>query len=152
MKPADKKRIFRLFATSEGRETLLDLIEGGSGNGEAPAISRERAERLYSEYIELSLSEKLRQTLLPERVSDRWHRLVDDICDLKRIDMLLDQVDEKGVVSLLDMKRKIKERMAKEFAEGSQDESRQAGEGVKEDISDVAGKILPTEAPPRKMQ
>lgn len=104
-----KTHIFRLFARGMTPEQM-------AADGERSRIDTEVSEKLYAEYLALSLGEKLRVTLVPERVADRTHRLTDDIFDLARLDARLGGADEKTLVALLDMKRKIKERMAKEYA------------------------------------
>ena len=109
-----KLRIFRLFAAGKSpeqiSETLNDPAEATGRNSITPSI----VEKLFREYFSLPLNEQLRLTLMPERVANRRHRLADDLSDLGRIDALLGECDEKMLVSLLDLKRKIKERMAKE--------------------------------------
>lgn len=94
------------------QETLAAM---NPNDGHAPvSLSLKKAEQLYAEYLALPIGQKLELTLMPEHVADRTHRLIDDIADLTRLDALLSNADEKAAVALLDMKRKIKERMAKE--------------------------------------
>jgi hypothetical protein len=71
----------------------------------------QRARNQYLEYLDLPLDKKLRITLLPEAVTNSAHRLADDILDIERINALLPTADAKTLISLLDMKRKIKERI-----------------------------------------
>jgi CRISPR/Cas system CSM-associated protein Csm3 (group 7 of RAMP superfamily) len=75
-------------------------------------------------------------------VSNRLHRLMDDISDLTRIDALLAEADKKDVVSLLDLKRKIKERMAKEHAPDSEGQPEPADEEVENEIDRYYEKIF----------
>ena len=56
---------------------------------------------------------------MADSASNRLHRLIGDIADLRRIDDLLDRADERMMISLLDLKSKIKERMAKECSLGA---------------------------------
>jgi hypothetical protein len=123
----DKKHIFSLFAFGKTPDEVADILngpDGGSTDNRAGSTPDEAAapidildiEKLFEEYLAMPISEKQRQTLLTEQVSNRVHRLMDDIADLERVDALLAKADGKEIVSLLDIKRKIKERMAKEDA------------------------------------
>jgi hypothetical protein len=111
---AEKKRIFRMFASGKTPEQVVAELGLSPGGDDLMTLSR--AETLYGKYITLPIGEKLKLTLMTECVSNRVHRLMDDICDLKHVDSRLSDTNEKGLVSLLDIKRKIKDRMAKEFA------------------------------------
>jgi len=57
--------------------------------------------------------------LLHQLIINRAHRLADDIKDINRIDALLADADVKTLIALLDLKRKLKERMMKDSASSS---------------------------------
>jgi hypothetical protein len=114
MTQSQKKRIFKAFAHGMTPEHLAEE-RIGQQSADSQSLSPTLAETLYAEYLTLSIGEKLKLTTMPECVGNQTHRLIDDILDLGRIDALLDDADEKSAVALLDMKRKIKERMAKEL-------------------------------------
>ncbi len=117
MRDSERKRLFRLFAQGKTPEQVVGLFGGSASDSAHSGVNLRRAEVLLEEYLLLPMSKKLRATLMPECVSNRAHRLMDDIADLKLVDeALLKKGDEKRLASLLDTKRKIKERMAKEFA------------------------------------
>jgi hypothetical protein len=99
-----KHSIYRMFARGEDLEQVAAAME----------ISLRRIEKQYLHYIGLPLGEKLRLTLLPESVTNRLHRLADDVRDIDLIDAMLPTPDGKKLASLLDIKRKIKERMMKD--------------------------------------
>ena len=111
-----------------------------------------RAERLLEEYINLPIGEKLRLTLMAACVSNRLHRLMDDISDLRRVDDLLGGESEKTLVLLLDIKRKIKERMAKEFATGAEDKTEAVDEEIDDEIEKYYEKIFDNTAPPAQVR
>jgi hypothetical protein len=115
MQKRERREIFRLFARGYAPEAVAEMLRD-SRRGETQARPTVmRVERLFQEYLLLSLGEKLQITLRAEHVSNRTHRLIDDISDLARIDTLLAKADTKMSIPLLDLKRKIKERMATEF-------------------------------------
>jgi hypothetical protein len=111
---AEKKRVFRMFASGKTPEQVVAELGLSPGGDDLMTLSR--VETLYGKYVTLPIGEKLKLTLMTECVSNRVHRLMDDICDLNHVDSRLSGTNEKGLVSLLDIKRKIKDRMAKEFA------------------------------------
>lgn len=110
----DKRKIFRFFAQglspTQAAEYFSDLPEQDTGS----SVSNMGFEKLFEEYLILPIREKLRMTHVVDFVSNRLHRLMDDIADLEPIDILLQKADEKTAISMLDLKRKIKERMARE--------------------------------------
>ncbi len=82
-------------------------------------ISKSAIERLFLKYLDLPMRAKLRETMMVEQVANRLHRLMEDFADIMRIDELIAQTDKndvKALVSLFDIKRKMRERMAKEEA------------------------------------
>ncbi len=111
----EKRDIFRLFASGKTPRQVAELfVDSAEFNGTPKTSLQQKMDKLYEDYLSLPIAEKLRLTLMVEFVSNRLHRLIDDIFDLSRIDTLLDEADKKSLVSLLDIKRKTKERMAKE--------------------------------------
>jgi hypothetical protein len=78
-------------------------------------ISLQRARNHYLLYLDTPLDKRMRISLLPQAVAGKDHRLADDIEDIERINALLRKADEKNVAPLLEVKRKIKERMMKEL-------------------------------------
>ena len=127
----EKRHIFRLFASGKNPIQVSQISEDPHQQDLDIHIDLSRAERLYEEYLELPMGEKLRLTLAAEYVSNRSHRLLDDIRDLSRVDAVFDTADEKLLVSLLDIKRKIKERMAKEW-----DPQAETGSGLEDGVTD----------------
>jgi hypothetical protein len=99
-----KQTIYRMFARGENCERVAEAMN----------LSLHHMKNRYLQYLGLPLEKKMRLTLLPESVTNRAHRLADDIKDIERIDALLPSADQKTLVSLLDIKRKIKERMMKD--------------------------------------
>jgi hypothetical protein len=141
MSQRNKKRAFRLFANGYDPESTVKLIADSHEPDGLPDIDLALVEKLFEEYVMLPVAEKLRLTLMTTSVSNRRHRLMDDIADLERIDNMLCNADEKMAISLLDLKRKIKERMAKESAsEADQPESMKEGEDG--EIEEICAKIL----------
>jgi hypothetical protein len=114
MTQSQKKEMFRQFASGMTPEQVLEAVREKT-DGEDSCTDDEQVEQLLVEYLTLPIVRKLKLTTMPECVGNQTHRLIDDILDLGRIDALLDDADEKSAVALLDMKRKIKERMAKEL-------------------------------------
>ncbi len=108
---ATKKQVFRLFAAGASPEIAVEKFEKLRSPGRRALITQARAETLYEEYLTLPIGEKLRLTLMTENVSNRLHRLMDDIADLSLVDGLLTESDKKALALLLDIKRKIKERL-----------------------------------------
>jgi hypothetical protein len=142
MEKSAKKRIFRLFARGNTPEQVVESLNDpaavtGEGGATPPMV-----ERLFHEYLSLSLGEKLRLTLMTECVADRLHRLMDDLSDLQSVDALLSEADEKALVSLLDVKRKIKERMAKESAQGSETRRESGEDATDHEIDEYYEKIF----------
>jgi hypothetical protein len=131
-----------LFAQGNTAGQATELLNQAAGREARPRLSVARAERLLEEYLAQPIGEKLRLTLMADCVANRMHRLVDDISDLRRIDALIAGADEKTLVSLLDIKRKIKERMAKEYAPGTNDRGGCAGDEADEEIARYYEKIL----------
>jgi len=138
----EKKRVFRLFAEGKTPEQVVEESEKSSRLSPRSRITASRAERLLEEYISLPIGEKLRLTLMTECVADRLHRLMDDISDLKRVDALLAGGNQKTVASLLDIKRKIKERMTKEFASQAGAQSPVADDDIDSEIDKYYEKIF----------
>ncbi len=147
---SEKRRIFRLFAAGKTPEEVAEALDGSSGPAAGVRIDASTAERLFQQYLALPIGEKLRLTLMAECVSNRLHRLMDDISDLTRVDALLTEADEKALVSLLDIKRKIKERMAKEHAPDSEAPPEPADEEVENEIDRYYEKIF--DSPPNTEQ
>lgn len=104
LNPSLAKEMFIMFARGDSCDRVAETTQ----------LSHRRVKKRYRQYLALPLGKKLRATLLPESVANRMHRLIDDIIDIERIDALLPSADEKALVSLLDIKRKIKERMMKD--------------------------------------
>ena len=140
----ERTQVFRLFAAGRTPEQVVEEFRRPSDKN--CRITLLHAEQLYEKYIELPLGEKLRLTLMTECVSNRVHRLMDDISDLRRVDTLLSGTCEKTLVSLLDIKRKIKERMATEFAAGAQTET--DDESIDDEIDKHYEKIFGGESNP----
>ncbi len=138
----EKKRVFRLFAEGKTPEQVVEESEKSSRLSPRSRITASRAERLLEEYISLPIGEKLRLTLMTECVADRLHRLMDDISDLKRVDAFLADGNQKTVASLLDIKRKIKERMIKEFAPQAGAQSPVADDDIDSEIDKYYEKIF----------
>jgi hypothetical protein len=141
-----KKQVFRLFAAGKTPEQVRDEFKNPLDG--SSRMSLLHAEQLYEKYIALSIGEKLRLTLMTECVSNRVHRLMDDISDLTRVDTLLAATSEKTLISLLDIKRKIKERMAKEFATGAQAESESDDDSIDNEVDENYEKIFGGEGKP----
>jgi hypothetical protein len=144
----DKKQIFELFAQGFSAEDAAEILGTVSGYAGAPDALALKIRRLFEEYLMMPIWEKLSVTLMVDQVSSRQHRLMDDISDLKRIDTALDSANERMVVSLLDLKRKIRERMAREHSAG-EDKSQSIGEVSDDEIEQVwekiSARILPKE-------
>ncbi|UCD57372.1 MAG: hypothetical protein JSV16_16460 [Candidatus Hydrogenedentota bacterium] len=138
----ERKRIFRLFARGLTPEQVIETLNNSMAQTIRKPIDTSRAERLFEEYMELPIGEKLRLTLLAECVSNRPHRLMDDISDLRRIDALLGEADEKTLVSLLDLKRKIRERMAKEYTPGLESQPNPDDDEIENEIDRYYEKIF----------
>ena len=147
-----KKRIFRLFARGKTSEQVVEELGNSTDQPSKAPITMPRAERLLEEYINLPIGEKLRLTLMAECVSNRLHRLMDDISDLRRVDDLLGGESEKTLVLLLDLKRQIKERMAKEFATGAEDKTEAVDEEIDDEIEKYYEKIFDNTAPPAQVR
>lgn len=113
-----KKRAFRLFAAGNTPESVVEEFEKLRRPGKRALMTHACAEKLYEEYLALPMGEKLRLTLMTENVANRLHRLMDDISDISLVDGLLTESDKKALALLLDIKRKIKERMSGEFISG----------------------------------
>jgi len=105
-----KEEMCRRFAHGESVERVAEEMQI-----EAPQVKH-----VFLQYLALPIGEKLAMTMLPELVTNRVHRLADDIRDIQRIDALVPEADIKTLVALLDMKRKIKERMLKDSASSGQ--------------------------------
>ncbi len=138
----EKKRAFRLFAAGKTPEQVAREFEKSPEHPDGGRITLLRAERLLEEYIELPIGEKLRLTLMTECVANRLHRLMDDIYDLRRVDALLADGNEKAVATLLDIKRKIKERMTKEFASSGEAQPEIAEDEIDSEIDKYYEKIF----------
>lgn len=110
----DKKRIFRLFARGFSPEQAAGIFSDLSEQDGCFCPDIGACERLFEAYLLLPMGEKLRMTHMAGLVSNRLHRLMDDIADLQRLDILCENADRKTAVSLIDLKRKIKERMARD--------------------------------------
>ena len=138
----EKKRMFRLFAEGKTPEQVFEELEDAPGSPAAGGVSRPQMEILFEEYIAMPIGEKLRLTLMTECVANRLHRLMDDISDLTRVDALLQGGAEKTITSLLDIKRKIKERMSKEFSPGAQERSGLANDEIDNEIDEYYERIF----------
>jgi hypothetical protein len=143
----EKKRVFRLcvfrlFAEGKTPEQVLEELEDAPGSPAAGGVSQPQMEILFEEYIAMPIGEKLRLTLMTECVANRLHRLMDDISDLTRVDALLQGGAEKTITSLLDIKRKIKERMSKEFSPGAQERSGSASDEIDNEIDEYYERIF----------
>ncbi len=140
-----------MFAEGMNPEQVLEALADPAQPVTGICVTPLRAEKLFEKYLALSMGEKLRLTLMTECVSNRLHRLMDDISDLNRIDALLEGADEKTVVSLLDIKRKIKERMAKEYAPEADSQTDYMDEEVESEIDGCYEKIFGSIAPETKV-
>ena len=149
---SEKKHIFRLFARGKTPEQVVEELGNSTDRPTKPPITISRAERLLEEYINLPIGEKLRLTLMAECVSNRLHRLMDDISDLRRVDDLLGGGSEKTLALLLDIKRKIKERMAKEFATGAEDKTEAVEEEIDDEVEKYYEEIVDNAAPPAQVR
>lgn len=138
----EKKRVFRLFAAGKTPEQVVEEFEKTPGRPAGSRLTTSRAENLFEEYLALPIGEKLRLTLMTECVANRLHRLMDDISDLSRVDALLTGGDEKTIASLLDIKRKIKERMTKEFSTAAQEHPGPAEDEIDSEIDKYYEKIF----------
>jgi hypothetical protein len=108
-----------LFARGWSPEQVAEVFaELPDGRGES-GITTTHIERHFEDYLMLSVWEKLCLAPVANSASSQLHRLIDDISDLRRIDERLDRTDDSTMVSLLDLKRKIKERMMKECSLGA---------------------------------
>ncbi|RJP64275.1 MAG: hypothetical protein C4532_19455 [Candidatus Abyssobacteria bacterium SURF_17] len=145
MGDADRKRVFRLFAMGMTPEQVVETLQSSPPASGEVRISK--AEELLQTYLALPIGEKLQLTLLPEWVSNRTHRLIDDIADLKRVDALLATTDDKKLVSLLDIKRRIKERMAKECSTGDGSEPHITDSDIENEINRIHEKVCGTPPP-----
>jgi hypothetical protein len=144
----EKKDIFRLFASGKTPRQVAELFNDSvECNGTPETFPQQKLDKLYEDYLSLSLAEKLRLTLMVEFVSNRLHRLMDDMSDLKRVDALLDAADEKGLVSLLDIKRKIKERMAKEHAADADSHIKPEDEALQDEIHMACERVFGSSSP-----
>jgi len=114
MNESEKQRLFSLFARGMEPERAVEELGKEDAGGNGISIRVEQVERLHAEYVALSRIEKLELILEAEPLSERIYRVLDDIADIKRLDTLADNADKGTLFSLLDMKRKIKQRMAKE--------------------------------------
>ncbi|MBI5117299.1 hypothetical protein HZA56_12560 [Candidatus Poribacteria bacterium] len=123
----EKQDIFRLFAAGNTPDEVAEILnppdEHSADNqpDPLPAAPAENIDisdirELFNEYFAMTISEKYRQTLMPEHVTNRMHRLMDDIADLERLNVSLKKARGKTIISLLELKQKIKERMANEGA------------------------------------
>ena len=135
LKKSQLQNIFRMFARGESCEDVAATMN----------ISLRSAERHRMRYHDLSLAKKLRMTMLPECVTDRIHRLADDIKDIERIDALLPNVEEKTLASLLDIKRKIKDRMMKDIVSSTGPSHDDADPELDAEIMECYQKILADE-------
>lgn len=142
MEKSAKKRVFRLFARGNTPEQVVESLNDPAAVTDEEGMMPLMVERLFHEYLSLSLGEKLRLTLMTECVADRLHRLMDDLSDLQRVDALLGEADEKALVSLLDVKRKIKERMAKEYAQDSETRRESGEDATDHEIDEYYEKIF----------
>jgi hypothetical protein len=127
-----KETIYTMFAQGDSFERVAENTQ----------ISLQRVKNQYLRYLDLSLGEKLRMTLLLESVINRAHRLADDIKDIERIDSLLNAADEKTLLSLLDIKRKIKDRMMKDSVSEPDGVPRKDDSGLEDEINEYYRKIF----------
>ena len=111
----DKKQILKLSAKGCSPEDEVEICSNASGCAGGSNIIALRVGRLFEVYLVMPMWEKLLATFMVDCVSDRRHRLMDDTSNLRRVDDLLDRADESMGIPLLDLKRRIKERMAKEY-------------------------------------
>jgi hypothetical protein len=136
-----KKTIYRMFARGETDEAIAAQM----------GITRQHVEFLYTLYLELPLPQKLRLAQSTEAATSRSHRLADDIRDIEHIDALLGKVDEKTFISLLDIKRKIKERMMKDAADNAGNSTSDISPELQEEIDQYYREIVGEEPPARKI-
>jgi hypothetical protein len=127
-----KENMCRMFVRGECIERVADEMQ----------LDLQQVKHEYLQYIDLPLADKLTMTMLPEILTNRMHRLIDDVNDIKRIDTLLAAADEKTLVSLLDMKRKIKERMMKDWTFSSDASPNSADSDIEEEIAECYEKIM----------
>jgi hypothetical protein len=127
-----KETIYTMFAQGDSFERVAENTQ----------ISLQRVKNQYLRYLDLSLGEKLRMTLLLESIINRVHRLADDIKDIERIDSLLNAADEKTLLSLLDIKRKIKDRMMKDSSSLPDAAPGAADGGLEDEINEYYRKIF----------
>jgi hypothetical protein len=132
MTRATKEEMYRRFAYGESIERVAEEMQ----------MEVQQVKYGYLHYFALPLSEKFNVTQLPELLTNRLHRLADDITDMRRIDALLSSADEKTLVSLLDMKRKIKERMMKELISSRDAAPNNTDAELDEQIAECYEKIM----------
>lgn len=140
---ATKKRAFRLFAAGNTPESVVEEFEKLRRPGKRALMTHAYAERLYEEYLALPMGKKLNLTLMPESVTNRLHRLIDDISDLSLVDGLLTESDKKALALLLDIKRKIKERMSGEFTDGGETASNPKAKAESKEVEEFWDKTHP---------
>ena len=144
----EKRDIFRLFASGKTPQQIAEFFGDSAERNGAPQTSLQRkVDKLFEDYLSFPIAEKLHLTLMAECVSNRLHRLIDDIFDLKRVDARLDAADEKGLISLLDIKRKIKERMAKEHAADAGSRMKPEDEELVDEIHMACKRVFGSSSP-----
>jgi len=127
-----RKTIYTMFANGDSVEHVAETMN----------ISIKRAQGEYLRYLQMPLEKKLRMTVLPMAVASLVHRLADDFKDMRRLDLLLQSADAKSSVALLEMKRKIKARMAREFPAPEGVASLPADAALKDEVAGVYAKLF----------
>jgi len=110
LRTAEKDRLFELIASGEAVRRIAEIME----------ISVRQVKWWYCKYLDMTPADRLRTVMRPDLVTNRMHRLMDDLKDIEQLDNAANvAADEKALAALLDMKKKIKERMAKDVAENA---------------------------------
>ena len=136
LSPSKRKTIYRMFARGDNAEQVAAT----------KGITSQHAESLYLAYLNLPFADKLRLGQPTDSAAVSSNRLADDIKDLERIDLVIQTADKKELASLLDIKRKIKERMMKELLSEPAASSARASNEAEPGAGDPDEKLLIAEA------
>lgn len=114
-----EKTIFRLFAQGKGPEEAANILNERAEREEKAPVTMKQVENKFELYAAMPIGKKLNLTGMTAHVTDRLHRLMDDVADMEFVELRLADAERKQIIELLDIKRKIKDRMAKDTAPNS---------------------------------
>jgi hypothetical protein len=139
-KAAEKNGVFELIASGETVQSIAERME----------ISLQTVKRWCCRYFDMAPADRLRAIMRPDLVGNRMHRLMDDLKDIERIDAAVKcTTDEKTLAALLDVKRKIRERMMKDTADIPEGSTNGISPELQKEIDQYYREIVGEEPPKR---